>query len=157
MEDESLPPAEVAVHNALLKARAVARIHPHRIVLGADTVVALSGRLFGKPRDLVHAREMLQALSGHSHQVITGVAIIAPEGTASFSETTEVTFHSLTPERISDYLSRVDVLDKAGAYAIQEHGDLIVKAIRGSFSNVVGLPQEKVRSALHEFGCLSAG
>ena len=127
-----------------------------RTILGADTVVTLDGRLFGKPRDLPHAEEMLLALQGKTHEVITGVTVITPSHTSSFFESTRVTFHPLGTAQIRDYLARVHVLDKAGAYAIQEHGDLIIESISGSFSNVVGLPQERLRTALADLGLLPA-
>ena len=156
IEDESLPPGEVALQNALRKAQAVAARHADRLILGADTVVALGGKLFGKPRDLPHAETMLQALQGQTHQVITGVAVVFPGGMVSFTESTDVTFHQLSLPQIRDYLAKVHVLDKAGAYAIQEHGDLIIAKTSGSWSNVVGLPLEKLRSALHDLGLLCA-
>lgn len=156
IEDESLPPGEVALQNALRKAQAVAARHADRLILGADTVVTLGGKFFGKPRDLPHAETMLQALQGQTHQVITGVAMVFPGGMVSFTESTDVTFHQLSLPQIRDYLAKVHVLDKAGAYAIQEHGDLIIAKTSGSWSNVVGLPLEKLRSALHDLGLLCA-
>lgn len=152
IEDESIPPEEVALQNALLKGRAVAALHPSRAVLAADTVVTLDARLFGKPANLQDAGQMLQTLQGRTHQVITGVALITPMQTRSFAERTHVTFRPLTLPQIREYLAKVAVLDKAGAYAIQEHGDLIIDRIDGSYSNVVGLPVEKLESTLREFG-----
>lgn len=154
LEDESLGPARVAEINAERKARAVAAKHPERTILGADTVVALGGRLFAKPRDPDHAFEMLLALQGATHEVITGVAIISPRGNQLFSESTKVTFRRLNARQIQTYLGSVHVLDKAGAYAIQEHGSLIIENIQGSYSNVVGLPLERLAETLREIGLL---
>lgn len=155
IEDASLGPATVAETNARLKARAVAATHPDRLVLGADTVVALAGRLFGKPRSKEHAAEMLRALAGQTHQVITGVALTGPGVEECFSAATAVTFRALDSNRIQEYLSKVHVLDKAGAYAIQEHGDLIIESIHGSRANVVGLPLERLGELLRARGYLT--
>ncbi len=150
VEGGLLSPTEVALTNACRKALPVSGRHPRALVIGADTVVALGRRLFGKPRDRRDAARMLRALSGKTHEVITGVCLV--RGPASvlelFAERTLVTFRRLTPRAIADYLGRVDVLDKAGAYAIQEHGDDLVRKISGSFTNVVGLPVERLRVAL---------
>ena len=156
LEDESMLPGEVALQNALRKGQAVAAAQPGRTVLAADTVVTLDGKLFGKPRDLSHARKMLEGLAARTHQVITGVAVIFQGGMVSFTESTDVTFRMLTAQQITEYLENVHVLDKAGAYAIQEHGELIIERIQGSWSNVVGLPLEKVQTTLRELGILAS-
>jgi septum formation protein len=141
-----LTPAELAQLNARNKAKHVAALYPDAVALGADTVVCLDEKVFGKPADLNEARQYLEALAGRKHHVITGVCLIcsALRREKLFSACTEVYFKSLTEEQISLYLSRVNTLDKAGAYAIQEHGDLIIDCIEGSYSNVVGLPMEVV-------------
>ena len=113
---------KIAQANARLKAQAVAR--QGRWVLGADTVVTLEGTLFGKPASLEQAREFLRALSGRTHEVITGCAILDGEGAEEiFHEVTRVTFRALSDDAIAGYLARVHVLDKAGAYALQEQGN----------------------------------
>lgn len=140
-----LSPAQLAEENARLKAQAVAALHPGRRVLGADTVVALGGRIFGKPVSLEQAREFLSVLSGRTHEVITGCAVIDPEGRAKiFHESSHVTFHPLTNDLISRYLAEVHVLDKAGGYALQEKGESIIAGVTGSRSNIIGLPMERL-------------
>ncbi|MCC6741633.1 MAG: septum formation protein Maf [Planctomycetia bacterium] len=147
VEGGHLRPEETAVTNACRKALAVAKDHPRALVIGADTVVALGRRLFGKPRDRRHAARMLAALSGKTHEVVTAVCLAGARFEV-FDERTLVTFRRLTTRAIAAYLDRVHVLDKAGAYAIQEHGDALVLRISGSFTNVVGLPVERLRGAL---------
>ncbi len=150
MADEQLSPYELCQLNAHRKARAVAKQIPDDLVLGADTLVFLNRKILGKPRDLAEARRMLAELQGRTHQVVTGVSLIHLRAHREriFAVSTDVTFHPLTARQIRDYLGRINPLDKAGAYAIQEHGDLIVSEISGSYSNVVGLPLERLRAEL---------
>ena len=121
-------------------------------VLAADTLVYLDqeAKLFGKPADLEHAFTMLKQLAGRTHAVITGVCLLRlrEHRQRVFAEWTDVKFHPLTARQIKEYLALVNPLDKAGAYAIQEHGERVVAEISGSYSNVVGLPVEKVREEL---------
>ena len=144
---------DLAIHNAQAKAGDVAARHPEAMVLGADTIVVLGSEVFGKPRDLDDARRMLRRLSGQSHLVITGVCLIhrAANRERSFAVETRVRFRLLGDADIEQYLDAVDVLDKAGAYAIQE-GPPIVAGVEGSYSNVIGLPLERVAAELREFG-----
>jgi septum formation protein len=145
----------LAVKNALLKARAVSARHPGRWVLGADTIVMLGPRVLGKPATFEQAREYLGALSGKAHEVITGCALIAPDyGASMFSDTSHVSFRPLGPEIIEKYLAAVNVLDKAGAYALQEHGEWLVERVEGSRDNVLGLPTEALRAVLTRHGLL---
>jgi septum formation protein len=140
-----LGPAALALANGRLKAADVARLHPGRWILGADTVVALGSRIFGKPDSSTQAREFLQALSGRTHEVITGGVLRDPDGgEESFQEISRVTFRGLSDEIITRYLAAVPVLDKAGGYALQEHGEWLVASVEGSQANVVGLPVEKL-------------
>ena len=125
--------------NALAKARAVAA-HAALPVLGADTVVALAGRIFGKPADEREAHEMLFALSGRAHDVLTGVAWCRGGQEFSTVEKTRVFFAALSKETISRYVATGEPLGKAGAYAVQGRAAVFVERIEGSFSNVVGLP-----------------
>lgn len=148
IHDHDMPPPELCEGNAVIKALDVARSHPDATVIGADTLVFNDGRALGKPADLEEARTMLQTLSGKTHFVCTGVAIVRENRTHTFHETTEVAFRDLTNERIDDYLSLVHTLDKAGSYGIQDHGELLVAGIRGSFENVMGLPVERLRRVL---------
>ena len=119
-----------------------------KAVLGADTVVALDGKVLGKPKDEADARAMLQSLSGREHEVYTGVCISYPKTTGEREELvaaacTRVLFEDLTDEQIDSYIATGSPMDKAGAYGIQDGG--LVRSIAGSFSNVVGLPVELVK------------
>ena len=149
-DHEHLTVAEVCLLNAHRKARAVAKRHPDRLVLAADTLVALGGRRFGKPADRAEAFRMLTELAGHTHEVFTGVCLLELRNHRErlFAETTTVAFRPLREEQINAYLSLVNPLDKAGAYAIQERGDLLVAEIRGSYTNVVGQPVERLLDEL---------
>ena len=147
---EHLSPVETAEINAYRKARATATKHPDSVVLGADTVVSLGTTVFGKPTDMADAEQMLAKLQGRTHQVITGVCLIYLRGHRQklFAVSTAVTFRKLHIGQIRRYLSKIFPFDKAGSYAIQEEGDLIVKGIVGSFTNVVGLPVEALKMEL---------
>ena len=140
--DEGADPLE----NALLKAESVAAANPRAIVIGADTVIRFGGETIGKPADLDDARAILAKLSGRTHDVVTGVCVRCLENDilVRFEDATHVTFRLLTPEAIEKYIKAVNVLDKAGAYAIQEHGDDIIQGIEGSRTNVIGLPVERL-------------
>ncbi|MCX6909324.1 MAG: Maf family protein [Verrucomicrobia bacterium] len=144
---------DLAIHNAQTKASDVAARHPDALILGADTIVVPGGEVFGKPRDLDDARRMLRSLSGRSHSVITGVCLIHRGGNRerAFAVETRVQFRALSDADIEQYLDAVHVLDKAGAYAIQE-GPPLVAGIEGSYSNVIGLPMERLAAELREFG-----
>jgi septum formation protein len=141
-------PAPLAMHNAQRKARAVAAHHRGALVIGADTIVVLDGVVYGKPRDLAAATVMLGTLTGKAHEVLTGVCVITPGHEVTFCERSRVWMKALTPAAIAGYFARVNPLDKAGAYAAQEHGDTIIERIEGSFSNVMGLPVERLRTVL---------
>jgi septum formation protein len=156
---EDLTARELCLFNARQKALAVARQFPDALVLGADTLVYLGHKLFGKPADLTQAEQMLAQLQGQTHQVVTGVCLLhlRLQREKLFAEISDVTFRSLTPEQIRHYLSLVNPLDKAGAYAIQEHGNMVVAGITGSCSNVVGLPLERLQAELAAFGGLAEG
>ena len=153
LEHEQLTAGELAQINAYRKARTIAKKHPDALVMGVDTLVALGPIVFGKPADHSEARKMIQRLQGKTHHVVTGVCLVhlRDHRQRTFAEVTKVTFRSLTKADIEHYFTKVDPLDKAGAYAIQEHGDDIVRHIEGSFSNVVGLPLERLRAELEQF------
>lgn len=140
----------VPVINAYSKAAALADRYPDTLILGADTVIEFQERIIGKPVNLNDAKQILTALSGHTHQVVTAVALLCRERRLRciFCASTAVTFHRLEPQTIDAYLELVHVLDKAGAYAIQEYGEMLVDTIHGSLDNVVGLPGDLVREAL---------
>jgi septum formation protein len=141
---------ESAQLNAYRKARAVAKRFPDALVLGADTLVYLGTILFGKPATLNRAFEMLERLQGRTHLVVTAVCLLHLRNHRQrvFSDVTAVTFRQLGAEDVRRYFESVNPLDKAGAYAIQEKGDLIVERISGSYSNVMGLPVEKLKAEL---------
>lgn len=152
VHDEQLTAWEMAQINAYRKARFVAKRFPDALVLGADTLVYLDRetKLFGKPADRADAFRMLSELQGRTHAVITGVCLLhlREHHQTVFAEWTDVTFLPLSDKQIKTYLALVDPLDKAGAYAIQEHGEKIVSEISGSYSNVVGLPLELLQKEL---------
>jgi septum formation protein len=152
--DIDLTLRELTALNAIRKGMAAARFRPRNVVLAADTLVAIDDQVLGKPADKDEAVEMLQRLSGRAHEVCTSVFICqrAPAKSASFSEISRVYFQTLTRKKIDNYFTRVDPLDKAGAYAAQGFGRQIIEKIEGSYTNVVGLPMEKTISALAEFG-----
>jgi septum formation protein len=151
--DEQLSPFEVCQLNARRKARAVAKKNPDSLVLGADTLVFLDGEIMGKPASRADAERMLTRLQGRTHQVVTGISLIHLRAHREriFAESTDVMFHPLDAGQIRDYLARVNPLDKAGAYAIQEHGDLIISEMSGSYSNVVGLPVERLKGEIQSW------
>jgi septum formation protein len=152
--DIPLTVRELTALNALRKGLAVARAHPDRIVLSADTLVSLDNEIIGKPRDCDHAAEILRLLSGKVHQVCSSVFVVhlACARSAMFHEVSQVQFRRLDKRRIAEYLAKVNPLDKAGAYAAQGYGADIIAAIKGSYSNVIGLPMEKTTAALANFG-----
>ena len=155
LSDASLGAEELVRRNAILKAREVARRFPEAQVIGSDTLVALDDVPFGKPRDLDEAFAMLSRLCGRTHLVLTGVCLAhgATGREMVFVEETRVTFRPLDSDQIRHYLSLIDPLDKAGSYAAQEHGDLIIERTEGSWTNVVGLPMESFHQALSQFHC----
>jgi len=153
IEHDQLTSREIAQINAYRKARAVAKKCPDALVLGADTLVSLDRTMFGKPSDLEQAYCMLESLQGRSHEVVTAICLLQLRSHRQrlFSERTVVTFRPLDAVGIRRYLQKVNPLDKAGAYAIQEQGDLIVESISGSYTNVVGLPLERLRTELESW------
>lgn len=140
--------------NAVLKASWVADHRPDQWVIGADTLVAIDGQALGKPADMEGARRMLAMLSGRTHEVVTAVCLIHKnlDRRHEFQEITRVTFLPLTGPRIDEYLTLINPLDKAGAYAAQEHGEKIIAGVEGSWSNVVGLPMERLMETLRNTG-----
>ena len=152
-------PDVLAIRNAQRKARAVAGRHPDAMVIGADTMVVLDARIFGKPRDPAEAGRMLEQLVGRQHEVITGVCLLHHTlGTElTFADTTRVWMRPLDRAQVQEYLSKINPLDKAGAYAIQEHGAGIVERIEGSYTNVMGLPTERLRATFERIGWRGSG
>ena len=158
--DETYPPgltpAAVAAHIARNKALAIMETnHPTIPILAADTIVVLNERIIGKPKDRAEAIEILTALAGQKHQVITGVVILQQEKEVTFADITTVEFYPLSNEQICFYVDKYQPFDKAGAYAIQEWiGVVGIKSISGDFYNVMGLPVSRV---LQELQKLSIG
>jgi len=153
-DDASRGAAVMVTENAKRKARAVADRRPEALVLGADTTVELDGAVLGKPADRDAARRTLWQLSGRWHAVHTGVALIWRGGGEEhvFAETSGVLFRALDDAAIDAYLRRVNPLDKAGAYGIQEAGEWVVAEVEGSAHNVMGLPTEQVDAWLDAVG-----
>ena len=144
----------LAAHLAGEKARDVAARHPGRLVLGADTIVTLDGRVYGKPAGSTDAARMLRELSGRTHQVVTGVALLGRRDgePVIFAESTDVTFRDLDEREIATYVATEEPMDKAGAYAIQGIGAMLIEGIRGDYTNVVGLPVPRVVRLLLDAG-----
>lgn len=139
---------------ALAKAMAAGRRETDALVLAADTVVVLDGEILGKPRDADEAAAMLSRLQGRTHRVVTGVAVLdaATGRSRTAAEETRVTLRDLSPEEIAAYVAGGEPLDKAGAYAVQGLGALLVTRIDGCFYNVVGLPLARTADLLRDFG-----
>jgi septum formation protein len=147
---EQLTAREVSQVNAYRKARAVAERFPDELVLAADTLVHLGTTLLGKPATHDEAYQMLKQLQGRTHHVVTAICLLhlRKHRQRVFTESTAVTFRPLDAAQIRRYLTKINPLDKAGAYAIQEEGDLLVERISGSYTNVVGLPVEQLKQEL---------
>ena len=145
-------PRRTVLVNAARKLKACRERHPDATIVAADTIVWFAGRIYGKPRDLDEARAFLRELSGQTHSVFTGVALCRP-GERLHAEVVEsrVKFRKLTEELIDRYVETVRPTDRAGAYDIDESGDLIVESHTGSYENIMGLPTEP----LAEYGIIS--
>lgn len=150
---EHLSPQELCQLNAHRKARAVAKKCPDALVLAADTLVFLDKEVLGKPASKDKAMEMLLRLQGRTHQVVTGVTLmrLRAHRESMFAVSTDVRFRPLDKKQIQSYLAKINPMDKAGAYAIQEHGEMIVEEISGSYTNVVGLPLERLQAELQDW------
>ena len=148
---ENISALDAPAYLSLKKARHIANVNRDSIVIGADTCVILGDKILGKPSSREDAFNMLKSLSGKTHLVITGCAIIKGEKEISFSEVTKVEFYPLTDEEIHDYIATGECDDKAGAYGIQGGGAVLVKGIRGDYFNVVGLPVARLSRELKKF------
>ena len=133
---------------ATKKAETLAVKHSDRVILTADTTVFCEGKIYNKPQDYAEAFSFLQSLSGRWHSVFTGVAIFSNGKIETQEEETKILFHTLTPDQIHQYLPHINFLDKAGSYAIQQGGALVVKKIEGCYYNVMGLPITSLRELL---------
>jgi septum formation protein len=147
---ENETPIDYAVRTAREKAQSIP-VENGEVVIGADTVVAVEGRILGKPADAADAEEMLRQLSGKMHEVVTGVCLHARQKTVRFHAATSVLFRDLSDEEIRTYIATGEPMDKAGAYAIQGGAVGMVRRIDGSYSNVVGLPLCELIETLRSF------
>ncbi|MDL2298416.1 Maf family protein [Synergistaceae bacterium OttesenSCG-928-D05] len=146
-------PQDMVRRLAEAKAADVYHKNEGRWVVGADTTVVIDGKILGKPGDKEDARRMISMLQGKTHTVMTGVAVIDPEGRGvSAVEKTDVTFRPMTEGEVTAYVDTGESMDKAGAYAIQGHGTLLVERVAGCYFNVVGLPLERLSELLTELG-----
>ena len=153
-EDAGADPRLMVLHNAGLKAAWAALRRPGALVLGADTTVSIDGTVLNKPKDHGEARRMLRLLSGRTHAVFTGLAVRrAADGLKrEMGVMSEVTFKALSDAEIDEYLGKVETLDKAGAYSVQDHTDLIIAGYKGSFTNIMGLPLDETKQILTQCG-----
>lgn len=155
--DESYPVtlkgSEVAAYISRAKAEAYrATMAEDEMVITADTIVCLDDKVLGKPADEAEAMDMLRCLSGHTHQVYTGVTLVTAKGDSTFVSRTDVTFATLTEEEIHHYVTHYRPMDKAGAYGIQEWiGYVGVERIEGSYFNVMGLPVQRLYTELKKY------
>lgn len=155
--EETVPPGitplQLVERLAAEKAADVARKHPEAdLVLGADTIVVRDDQILGKPRDRAEAFAMLASLEGRWHQVYTGYSLVSPTRTITGHVASDVRFRSLTEAEINAYLDSGEPMDKAGSYAIQGLGALLVSEIKGDYNNIVGLPLLAVDAAWRELG-----
>ena len=149
---EELSPEKTVEELAERKAMAVLRDNEDAVVFGCDTVVAIDGKILGKPADDEDAFNMLSMLSGKTHTVSTGVCICSKTKTEVFSNTTEVEFYELSEETIRSYIASKECSDKAGSYGIQGFGRVLVKEIKGDYFSVMGLPVAESARVLADFG-----
>lgn len=148
---EGLSATQIALHIAEKKAKAFDEVIHDEIVITADTIVCLDGKILGKPENEAHAFEILSDLSGKRHEVITAVCLLKNHQLTSFYEISEVFFKELSEEQINYYISNYSPMDKAGAYGIQEWIGLVaVEKINGSYSNIVGLPTQRLYEELQK-------
>lgn len=141
---ENLPIEKAIEQIAYQKAKTVLQAFPDQLVLGCDTMVIYQGQPLGKPKDREDAKRMLIQLSGQTHHVISGVAILGSDTHIVFHDITEVTFYDIEEDLLELYLDSDEPYDKAGAYGIQGKGKLFVKEIHGDYYNVMGLPVAKI-------------
>lgn len=153
--DETIPadiaPDKASEYLAVLKARAAAEKFSDDLIIGCDTTVICDGNILGKPHDKQQCIECISMLSGKTHKVITGCAIIKGTKEVSFSESTDVTFRELSDKDINDYADTDEPYDKAGGYGIQGQGSELIRSINGDFFNVVGLPVARLFNEMKNF------
>ena len=148
---ENLTPIEIAIHIASKKAKAFKGLSANELLITADTIVAQHQHILGKPKDAAHAKEMIQQLAGNTHEVITAVAFQYQSQLITFHDCTKVYMNPLSEAEINHYIENYKPYDKAGAYGIQEWIGLVaIQKIEGSYTNVMGLPTEKLYQALQK-------
>ena len=147
--DIDLSPEENAILLGRKKATSVAKLHPHHLIIGADTLVVLEKKIIGKPTDTENARQILRQLSGQEHKVITGVAVVHSK-IFSAASISRVRIKTLTSNEINSYVKSEEPMDKAGAYAIQGKGSFLVESYDGPYSNIVGLPINLLKNLLQK-------
>ena len=147
--DETLPPYDEVARVSRIKAEATPRTDDD-IVIAADTIVVVGGKVLGKPHSPAHAKEMLHSLSGRDHQVMTGVTVLRGETCVSCTEVTDIHFRALTDKEIDAYVATGEPMDKAGAYGIQGGAALFCQKMNGDYYNVMGLPVCKLGMILRE-------
>lgn len=147
-----LAPHQIARWLASAKAESVQKRHPDDLILAADTLVVLGNQILGKPENESHARQMLERLSGSTHQVITGIALVGPDNQPYIVDhvTSDVRMKVLTSQQVHDYVVSGDWRGKAGGYGIQDPDPFVV-CLTGSFSNVIGLPMERIQELPLDF------
>ena len=150
--DPGLTPQALVEELSRQKAAEVAAQEPDALVIAADTVVAIDGKVLGKPTSTQHAVEMLTRLSGREHHVYTGFTVRQGETIITAHEDTTVNFRPLTPKEIAAYVATGEPMDKAGSYGIQGFGCVLISGIQGDYYNVVGLPVCRLAQALEQFG-----
>lgn len=154
-ESCSLPPRAAVKELSRRKALAAAKLHPGCVILAADTLVSVDEKALGKPQDAEDAIRMLRSLSGRWHQVYTGVTVVNVDGTLLCeADVTDVHFEAMSDEAIRRYVSTGEPMDKAGAYAVQGIAGLWIDELRGSHTNVIGLPMALTRRLLEQCGML---
>lgn len=156
-EDTSGDPMHIVIHNARLKAFNVLDKYPKDAILAADTIVVLGKEILHKPKNLEDAFSMLQRLSNNTHCVYTGTCLkhLGKKINITHCEVSEVRFRLLNDSIINEYLNKVNCLDKAGAYAIQEHPELIIESYTGHISNIMGLPVEYIYGLIKKIKLLN--
>ena len=151
--NQDLLPQELAMLQAKEKAMDVfSKVNSNDIVIGADTIVVFQGQVYGKPKDISDARQILTTLSGNEHQVITGISVVNDGNVWTDFVSTTVKFSDVSAEEIETYLATGEPMDKAGAYGIQGMGALLVESIQGCYTNIVGLPLNKLSDVLKKAG-----
>lgn len=151
----TLPPREAVKELSRRKALAAAQLHPGCVILAADTLVSVDEQALGKPQDAEDAFRMLHSLSGRWHQVYTGVTVVDADGTLRCeADVTDVHFEAMSDEAIRRYIATGEPMDKAGAYAVQGIAGLWIDELRGSHTNVIGLPMALTRRLLEGCGLM---